>query len=93
MSDAEALLAPWVASMVASLPRGYRQAIELAELEGLPQRVVAERLGLSLSGAKSRVQRGRAQLRDVVEACCAVELDGRNRVIDLRPQTADCKCS
>ncbi len=36
---------------------------------------------ISLSGMKSRVQRGRARIRDMFEACCRVSVDARGKVI------------
>lgn len=80
--DAVQALAPCLPSMVDRLPGTYRDAVRLSELDGLPQREVAQRLGLSLSGAKSRVQRGREQLRRLVEACCRVELAG-STIVDF----------
>src|SRR5260370_14445930 len=46
-------LLPGVRRMVDSLPDEYRQSLLLTEYEGLTQQELAERLGLSLSGAKS----------------------------------------
>lgn len=79
---AEQTLAPVVGVVVGSLPTIYRQALTLTEVEGLTQTEVARRLGLSNSGAKSRVQRGRALAREWLLACCDVELDRRRHVID-----------
>lgn len=76
----------WLDEMVRSLPDGYREAVQLSEIDGLPQQEVADRLGLSLSGAKSRIQRGRAMLRGVLEQCCHFELDGRGNVMDYDPK-------
>lgn len=76
----------WLDEMVRSLPDGYREAVQLAEVEGLPQQAVADRLGLSLSGAKSRIQRGRAMLRGILERCCRFEFDGRGNVVDYEPR-------
>jgi RNA polymerase sigma-70 factor (ECF subfamily) len=45
----------WLRPMAEELPEKYRQALVLADFEGLTQRQVAESLDLSLSGAKSRV--------------------------------------
>ncbi len=67
--------------MVRGLPDTYRRAIELTELEGMTQAAAAERLGLSLPGAKSRVQRGRARLRAMLLRCCEIETDRRGRVV------------
>ena len=76
----------WLDEMIRSLPEGYRQAVQLAEIEEQSQQDVADRLGLSLSGAKSRIQRGRSMLKDVLERCCSFELDGRGRVIGCDPK-------
>jgi RNA polymerase sigma-70 factor (ECF subfamily) len=80
--DAVQALAPCLPAMVDLLPDTYRDAVRLSELDGLPQREVARRLGLSLSGAKSRVQRGREQLRHLVETCCRVVLAG-STIVDF----------
>jgi RNA polymerase sigma-70 factor (ECF subfamily) len=40
--------------LVYTLPQKYRDAVVLAEVENLSQTVLAERLGISYSGAKSR---------------------------------------
>lgn len=68
------------------LPALHRQALELTDLQGLTQTEAAHRLGLSVPGMKSRVQRARAQLRDMLDACCHIELDARNRILDLEPR-------
>ncbi|HWN93537.1 MAG TPA: RNA polymerase sigma factor SigZ [Methylomirabilota bacterium] len=71
--------------MIDALPEPYRAAVTLTELEGLTQKELAARLGISLSGAKSRVQRGREQLRQNLVDCCRFEFDRRGRVIDCTP--------
>lgn len=81
------LLAPCLRAYVGMLPAVSRQAITLVELEGLSQVEAAARLGISVSTMKSRVQRGRAQLRLMVEQCCAIGLDARNHVIDVTPRS------
>ena len=72
--------------MIEALPEPYREAIVLTELEGLTQKELAERLGISVSGAKSRVQRGREQLKQALLDCCQFEFDRRGRVIDCTPR-------
>lgn len=79
-------VAQYVAAFVAHLPSPYREAITLTELEGRTQREAAQMLGISLSGMKSRVQRGRAKLRAMLEACCKVAVDGRGKVIACEPR-------
>jgi RNA polymerase sigma-70 factor (ECF subfamily) len=88
--DAARALACCVSIFVARLPSPYREAITLVELGGLTAREAAEMVGVSVSGMKSRVQRGRAQLRQLFEACCEIALDARGKVIDYTPRARDC---
>jgi RNA polymerase sigma-70 factor, ECF subfamily len=94
---AEQELAAYVAPFIALLPSPYREALTLTELEGLTQKDAAAMLGISISGMKSRVQRGRQQLRTVFEDCCHIALDGRGRVLSCEPRPdgrlPDCHCS
>jgi RNA polymerase sigma-70 factor, ECF subfamily len=83
-------LLPSVRTMVDSLPAEYRQALLLTEYEGLTQRELAERLELSLSGAKSRVQRAREKLKAMLLDCCHFEFDRLGKVIDYQPKCACC---
>ncbi len=66
------------------LPEHYRRAVTMTELDGLTQKAAAGRLGLSVSGMKARVQRGRSKLRDVIDDCCSVELDRRGGLVDYQ---------
>lgn len=88
---AEQRLAQSLVSMIDELPEGYREAVRLTEIDGLTQAELAKRLGISLSGAKSRVQRGREKLREMILDCCHVELDHRGAVVDYweRPVCCD----
>jgi RNA polymerase sigma-70 factor, ECF subfamily len=92
-STAKTELSGCLRPMIERLSEEYRQAISLVELEGLTNQQAAERLGLSVPGMKSRVQRGRKQLRKLLEDCCAIELDGRKGVMDFehrRPDAPSC---
>jgi len=86
LTDAERLLAPLIRPFVAALPEPYREALTLTELQGLTQAEAARRAGVSLSGMKSRVQRGRARLKAFFEACCDLERDARGRVVEAAPR-------
>lgn len=76
----------WLEELVRQLPETYREAVQLAEIDGLSQQQVAERLGLSLSAAKSRVHRGRAQLKQVLDRCCDFRFDRRGNLVDIDPK-------
>jgi len=71
-----------VEPMVAALADHYREALVLTDLQGMTQQEAAVKIGLSLSGTKSRVQRARRQLKKMLLECCRVELDRRGRIVD-----------
>jgi RNA polymerase sigma-70 factor (ECF subfamily) len=68
--------------LLEQLPEPYREAVKLAELEGMTQRAIAEELGISLSGMKSRVQRGRQKLKELLQTCCQIQMDAVGNVIE-----------
>lgn len=72
-----------VLPFIQQLPEHYRQALILAEIEGRTQQEVARQQGISLSGAKSRVQRGRQMLKSLLLQCCRFELDRRGSLVDF----------
>ena len=74
-------VAQWLPLMLELLPDKYRQALYLTEMEGLSQRELADKLGISYSGAKSRVQRGREKLKNIVLQCCEVATDKYGNVL------------
>jgi RNA polymerase sigma-70 factor (ECF subfamily) len=77
--------------MIQDLPEHYREAVTLSEIEGLTQQEVAKRQGVSLSGAKSRVQRGRAMVKETLLACCRFEFDHRGKVMDYDTDGGSCE--
>jgi RNA polymerase sigma-70 factor, ECF subfamily len=90
----ESGLAAFAAAAVTRLPDPYRQALTLTELEGMSQLAAAKQLGISPSGMKSRVQRGREKLREILDASCNIALDVRGRVIACEPKVnASCSCT
>ncbi|MGH7230314.1 MAG: RNA polymerase sigma factor SigZ [Nitrospiraceae bacterium] len=87
-------LAACLRPMMERLSDEYREAVTLVELEGLTQNAAAKRLGLSVSGMKSRVQRGRRQLKDLLEQCCVIQLDRRRSVAEYAVRDPKCNpCS
>ncbi len=87
--DYVAELATCVQPLIADLPETYQAALVLSEIEGLSQKEVANRLGISLSGAKSRVQRGREKLRECLLDCCNI-VTGRGGIAGYEPRDKNC---
>jgi RNA polymerase sigma-70 factor (ECF subfamily) len=99
MESAEAELARCLLPMIDRLPPEQAEAIRMVDLGGMTQTAAAEAAHVSITGMKSRVQRGRARLREMLLTCCAVERDVRGRVQDYAPRPAgyalpadDCGC-
>lgn len=74
----------WLIPMIDELPDKYGKPLKMADVEGKTQQEVADHLGLSLSGAKSRVQRARQKLGEVLAACCEVEFGDQGRAVAYR---------
>lgn len=72
------------------LPTEYCEALCLTELDGMSQKDYASKAGISYSGAKSRVQRARAMLKDIMMECCHYESDKYGTVFEIHP--AGCCC-
>jgi RNA polymerase sigma-70 factor, ECF subfamily len=83
-------LAGCLRSLVDQLAEPYRSAVTAVDLDGQTQAEVARRLGLSVSGMKSRVQRGRHQLRELLTECCRVHTSPTGGISDFEPG-ADCE--
>ncbi len=62
----------WLLPMAHLLPPKYAEPLIRADFQGQSQQQVADALGLSLSGAKSRIQRARVMLGEILRACCDV---------------------
>ena len=95
LDDQEAALtelAACIRPLVEALPRDYRRALELTDFDGHSQIEAARMEGISVSGMKSRVQRGRRQFATLVKECCDVTTDGRGELIDFQLRADGCGC-
>ncbi|MDA7977285.1 MAG: sigma-70 family RNA polymerase sigma factor [Pirellulales bacterium] len=89
-----ARIASWLPAAIEQLPEAQREAVQLFELQGIPQQEIARRLGLTLTAVKSRVRRGRAALAKVINECCKFELDRRGNILDYQQRQQNCcECS
>lgn len=76
--------------MMNELSPEYCEALCLTEIEGMSQKEYAELTGLSYSGAKSRVQRARLILRDILLKCCHYQFDKYGTVFEIQPKCSCC---
>ncbi len=83
-------IATGLKALAEELPEKYAQAILLTEFQGLSQKELAQHAGISVSGAKSRVQRGRKMIKDLLMQCCHFEFDRYGTIIDFHEATCGC---
>jgi RNA polymerase sigma-70 factor (ECF subfamily) len=86
-------LARCLEPLIHGLPAPYNEALLLTEIEGVAQNVAAQRVGLSHSGMKTRVQRGRVKLKEALLRCCDVEVDRSGAVLDYQRRGPHVKCT
>lgn len=85
-------LASCIRPLIDALPTDYRRALELTDLQGHTQAEAARIEGVSVSGMKSRVQRGRRLFAAMVRNCCEVTTDSRGELVDFEQRAAGCGC-
>ncbi len=73
------------------LPQNYKQALLITEFQNISQKELAEQLNISYSGAKSRVQRGKEKLKELILNCCTYQNDKYGNLIE--PDDKNCDCS
>lgn len=76
--------------MMDKLSPEYCEALCMTELEGMSQKEYAEKAGLSYSGAKSRIQRARVMLKDLLLECCHYQFDKYGTVFNIEPKCCCC---
>ncbi len=81
----------WLRPMADEISEPYRTALIRADFDKIPQRALAKELGLSESGLKSRVQRARMKLANVLKRCCEVEFGTEGRAVAFR-RLRNCEC-
>jgi len=83
-------LSQCVEPFIKALPEDTAQLITAIDLEGQSQKEYAAEHGISYSTLKSRVQKGRTQLRALFDNCCQFKLDKSGNLIDYDPKSRDC---
>lgn len=79
----EAKLARCLLPLVDRLPADQAEAVRMVDLAGMTHAKAAALAVISVPGMKSRVQRGRSKLRDLLRACCDIHQDVRGRVMNF----------
>ncbi len=83
-------ISSWIRPIIENLPDKYREALLLSEIGGLSQKETAKKIGLSIPGTKSRIQRGRGLVKKMLMQCCHFEFDRRGRVLNYSEKRDTC---
>jgi RNA polymerase sigma-70 factor (ECF subfamily) len=84
--DERAAVLACMEPLLSCLPSASAQLLRWADMEGRSMQAIAAELAITLSAAKSRVQRARKELLEITSDCCAVTVDARGRVTELTPR-------
>lgn len=94
LEAAERALAGVLAMFLHGITPAHAEAVRAVDVEGRSQAEVARALGVPLSTLRTRVQRGRAELRALVAEHCRIELDARGRVLACESKSGGvCGCA
>ncbi len=92
LNDKTSELAECILPFINKLPEIYKEALSLTEFQNYSQTELAEKLGISYSGAKSRVQRAKVKLRELFEDCCNISYDKYGNIIDYKSRKCKKSC-
>ena len=76
---------------IRALPGEFSQLLIAIDIEGRSQKEYAKESGISYSTLKSRVQKGRLELKKIFNQCCRYELDAQGHLLAFEPKTNQCK--
>ena len=76
--------------LIQLLPGKYSVPLSLSDIDRLKQKEVAQKLNLSLTATKSRIQRARKLLKEKIIECSNLEKDEKGNVISIEIKK-DCK--
>ncbi len=91
-NDLNEIVGIWLKEFKKDLDPKYQEALQLVDIEGITQIELARLLGISVSGAKSRVQRGREQLKQKLIGCCPVKTDQYGNILEIQNRIGNCIC-
>lgn len=84
------IIADKLKPFINQLPGKYKEALLITEFQNISQKELAEKLNISYSGAKSRVQRGKEKLKEQLLACCVFQSDIYGNIIEVKQKKCSC---
>ncbi|MDQ3020612.1 MAG: RNA polymerase sigma factor SigZ [Bacteroidota bacterium] len=90
--DKTSELSECIVPFINKLPGIYKEALTLTEFKHYSQLELAEYLGISYSGAKSRVQRAKVKLKEIFQECCTISYDSYGNILDYKSKHCKKPC-
>ena len=75
-------------NFVNQLPEDYRDIIIDVEINVFKQKDLTQKYDLAYPSIRSRVQRGREKLKQILLACCHVKWDNRGNILEVQSKSA-----
>lgn len=75
-------------AIIQILPEKYAQPLLWSDIEGIAQKEIANRLQLSLSATKMRIQRARQKLHALFVDCCQITYDKNGAFVSCEVKTS-----
>ncbi len=88
--QAQQQLSECILPFVNALPPDTAELLRAIDIEGRSQKEFAAESGIAYSTLKSRVQRGRIQLRELFENCCHLSVDRHGNIFDYDAKPGSC---
>ncbi|HUH29615.1 sigma-70 family RNA polymerase sigma factor [Gelidibacter sp.] len=77
--------------IIKALPKKYRQPLILADIQGLKQAQISERLDLPLPTVKSQIQRARKLVAQGFVECCNFKINDNGHLVGEQQEKENCK--
>ena len=90
--DAVNELSNCIAPFINQLPTDYISIMKLSEIDNLSQKEIAEKFDMNYTTVRSKIQRGRVKLKELISNCCTVIQGGKGGIIDFKKKN-DCNKS
>jgi len=84
IEDAVNELSHCITPFINQLPKDYISIMKLSEIENFSQKEIAENLDLNYTTVRSKIQRGRVKLKELISNCCTVIQGGKGGIIDFK---------
>ncbi|WP_196886269.1 sigma-70 family RNA polymerase sigma factor [Aureivirga sp. CE67] len=72
------------------LPKEYQDVIEMSEIQDFSQKDIAENLEMNYTTVRSKIQRGRKKLQNLISDCCDIIQNEKGRIVDHKCSNKNC---